>query len=169
MFTLSAAASAALLGFAAGLPGLALPWRPGAPAAAVIALAAAGLDLVSMRPGMPGPPSVRVQVPVQWSDLFPPGVVALLYGARLGAGPLTILPTWLWWGAFVLGVWLGPLHGMGVGLSFALARSISVLGLGMWVRENAPRRMGALRGLERRAAYALLGLAALLALTVSTP
>lgn len=123
------------------------------------------LDLLAMRPGGPRPPSVRSQVPVAWSSLFDPPVVALLYGARLGVGPLTILPTWLWWGAFALGVWLGPLPGMAVGVSFALARSVSVLGLGMWVRHRAAERMGRLRALERRAAYALLGIAAALALT----
>ena len=167
VFTLAASGSAALLGFAAGLPGLALP-GPSPMGAALVALAAVALDLLAMRPRGPQPPSVRKQVPVEWSSLFAPPVVALLYGARLGVGPLTILPTWLWWGAFLLGAWLGPLHGMAVGLSFAAARAVSILGLGMWVRERAAVRMGALRALERRSAYALLGMAAALALAVST-
>lgn len=169
VFTLAASASAALLGFFAGLPGLALPWRPAPGAAAALALAVVTLDLAAMRPAAPQPPSVRKQVPVEWSRLFAPAVVALLYGARLGVGPLTILRTWLWWGAFLLGALLGPLHGMAVGASFALARVISTLGLGMWVRQHAPRRMAHVRAVERRSAYALLGLAAALTVAVSTP
>ena len=168
VFTLSACGAAALAGFAAGLLGLGLPWRPTPMAAAVIALTAALLDLLGRRPGLPPPPSVRQQVPVRWSDLFPPGVVALLYGARLGVGPLTILPTWLWWGAFLLGAWLGPLEGVAVGVTFGVARAVTILGVGMWVRSNAARRMGLLRAVERRAGYALLGLVAAFTLAVST-
>lgn len=159
VFGVAAAASAALLGFAVGLPGLALS-DPGPHAAALVVLAAVVLDLVAMRPRGPMPPSVRKQVPVEWSRLFEPPVVALLYGARLGAGPLTILPTWLWWGAFLLGAWMGPFQGVAVGLAFAAARALSTLGLGMWVRRRAAERMGALRALERRTAYGLLLIAA---------
>ncbi|HWH31138.1 MAG TPA: hypothetical protein VNU01_00550 [Egibacteraceae bacterium] len=132
-----------------------------------MALAAVVLDLLATLPRGIQPPSVRTQVPVEWSRLFAPPVVALLYGARLGVGPLTILPTWLWWGAFLLGAWLGPLHGMAVGMSFAVARAVSTLGVGMWVRERAAERMGRLRAWEHRTAYALLLLAAAGALSAT--
>lgn len=123
------------------------------------------LDLVALWRGRPQPLSARTQVPVAWSELFPPPVVALLYGARLGVGPLTILPTWLWWAAFVLGAGHGPLPSAGVGFAFAVTRSGSVLGLGMWVRTQAPRRMARLRAMERRAACAVLGITTVVALT----
>lgn len=164
VFTLSAGSAAALAGFAVGLPFVAFA-PPGIRSAGGAALAATALDAVLLWRGKPQPPSVRTQVPVAWSDLFAPPVVALLYGARLGVGPLTILPTWLWWGAFVLGAWHGPLPSAAVGAVFAAARALSVLGLGMWVRTQAPRRMARMRAVERHAAYAVLGMVTVLALT----
>lgn len=156
-----------LAGFVAGLPFVAAP-RPSLAAAVLVSAVAAALDALLLWRGRPQPPSVRRQVPVEWSGLFAPPVVALLYGARLGVGPLTILPTWLWWGAFALGAWHGPLPSAVTGLAFALARSLSVLGLGWWVRADAPARMSRLRAGERAAAWLLLMLSAAWAVTVST-
>lgn len=164
VFTLAASASAALAGFAAGLPFVVAP-PPSALTASVVAGFAVLLDAVGLWRGSGQALSVRKQVPVAWSELFAPPVVALLYGARLGVGPLTILPTWLWWAAFALGALHGPLASAGVGFAFAVTRSVSVLGLGMWVRTQAPRRMARLRAVEHRAAYAVLGVAAVVALT----
>lgn len=160
---MAASASAALAGFVVGLP-FVVARPPTALTASVVAGLAVLLDAVGVWRGSGQALSVRRQVPVEWSGLFPPPVVALLYGARLGVGPLTILPTWLWWAAFVLGAWHGPLPSAGVGTAFAVTRSVSVLGLGMWVRTQAPRRMARLRALERHAAYAVLGIVTVLAL-----
>jgi hypothetical protein len=54
--------------------------------------------------------------------LFSPPVTASLYGARLGVGPLTILPTWLWWAAAVLAASAGPAVGALVGAVFGATR-----------------------------------------------
>jgi hypothetical protein len=168
VFTASAASAAALVGFAAGLPFVGLP-PPSPVGTAVVAAVAVVLDALGLWRGRPQPPSVRSQVPAAWSDLFVPPVVALLYGARLGVGPLTILPTWLWWAAFGLGAWHGPLPSAGVGIAFALARAVSVLGLGMWVRTQAPRRMARLRAMEQAAAWVVLAVIAAASAVVAQP
>ena len=101
--------------------------------------------------------AVRKQVPQYWGRIFPPRTVAVLYGARLGVGPLTLLPTWLWWAAIVIGASRGPWVGAATGATFAVARTIT-----MWV---AGTRARSLDGADRRiriaiAALSLVALAA---------
>jgi hypothetical protein len=171
LLSASAGATGALAGFAAGV--LALPLgafagRPGAPAVGVAAAAAVVLDAVAARSGRFAPPSVRRQVPREWSRLFTPPAVALLYGARLGVGPLTILPTWLWWAASALGAWAGPWPSTAAGAVFGVARTLLMVVLAEWVAPAAPARMTRLRAAESRArtaaAAAVLAVAAVLIL-----
>jgi hypothetical protein len=130
--------------------------------AALVALVAVALDLLAVRTGRPRPPSVRRQVPQAWSRLFAPSTVAVLYGARLGVGPLTILPTWLWWGAFLVAAVGGPWSGALAGALFGGVRTLAGVALGEWVAPDAPRRMARLRAAEAPARWATGGVALLL-------
>lgn len=100
MLVASGTASAALVGLIAGV---ALQWAPrlDLPALLALAMVAVLADVARVRFGRPTPVSVGKQVPVEWGRLFDPRVVAVLYGARLGVGPLTMLSTWLWWAATI--------------------------------------------------------------------
>lgn len=117
VITLQAAAgvlSAGVLGLAVGAL-----WPAAWDAPAWLALVATALDAVRVPP-----PSVRRQVPAYWGRIFDARTVAVLYGARLGIGPLTILPTWLWWAALVAGAAEGPWTSAFVGATYAVVRTI---------------------------------------------
>lgn len=75
-------------------------------------------------------PSVRRQVPQLWGRILPAPTVAVLYGARLGVGPLTILRTWIWWAALVVGASAGPWWSAAVGATFGLGRIVAMLAAG---------------------------------------
>jgi hypothetical protein len=127
LLALSSAVTGALTGFAAGvvwtvatLPEL------GRGAAAAVVVAAAAADLLGIRP-----PSSGRQVPREWSRVFPLRTVAVLYGSRLGVAPLTILNTWMWWAALVVGASLGPWTSVLVGLTFGSTRGVLT---GTWHR-----------------------------------
>lgn len=92
----------------------------------VVAVVASGLvfDLVGMGTGRMKPPAVGRQVPQEWSRLLPPPVVAVLYGARLGVGPLTILSTWSWWSATLISALLGLGPAVAVGAMFGSVRLV---------------------------------------------
>lgn len=145
LLALSGALSGALVGFALGLVPV-----PDAPY--WLAIVAAVLDALRV-PTL----AVRNQVPQYWGRIFPPRTVAVLYGARLGVGPLTLLPTWLWWAAIVIGASRGPWIGAATGATFAVARTVT-----MWV---AGTRARALDGADHkiRVAIAALSLVALAA------
>ncbi len=115
----SGTASAVLVGL---ITGVALQWLPRIGLSALLALAmiAVTADLLRVRFGRPSPLSVGKQVPVEWGRLFDPRVVAVLYGARLGVGPLTMLSTWLWWAATI-----------GAALTSVLASVITALVFGV--------------------------------------
>lgn len=118
----------------------------------VVAVPVALLDAVRVPA-----PSVRRQVPQYWGRIFPPRTVAVLYGARLGVGPLTILPTWLWWAATAIAVSRRPWAGAAAGVAFAVSRVIT-----MWL---AGIRARAIDGADRtiRLTFAALALVALAA------
>jgi hypothetical protein len=145
LLALSGALTGALVGFAVGL--IPMPDVP-----VWIAIPAALLDVLRV-PVL----AVRRQVPQYWGRIFSPQLTAVLYGARLGVGPLTILPTWLWWAAMAVGVSRGPWAGAAAGMSFALARAIT-----MWVVGTRARTLDRLDGVVRVAfaAIALFALAA---------
>ena len=139
----TAALTGALAGFGAGVAWRAVGWPALAPWSVVAAVGVAlALD------GSPVAPwSVRRQVPQLWGRIFPPVTVAVLYGARLGVGPLTILRTWLWWAMFVVGASAGPWWSAGVGAVFGAVRVAAMVAVGV--------RAGGLRALERRWATGL--------------
>ena len=152
-------ASAALVG--AVWQALDLP-RASVVVAAAIALVAVALDAAGVRPL-----DIRRQVPQLWGRLFAPETVAVLYGARLGVGPLTILTSWLWWAAIAIAVTLGPLPAAAVGASFHVARVITMLAATAGAQSCMPDRIAAVQRRERGAARAAVALTAVLALTAA--
>lgn len=159
LLALSAGTSGALAGFAAGVAwALAGAPVPGTSfAVAAVALTAAADSLYRWK-GVPRPPSVRRQVPVLWTGLFAPETVALLYGARLGVGPLTVLPSWSWWSALVLAAARGPIHALLVAGFFGVARVVLITGLAEWARKDMAVRMGWLARQEVAVATLLVGI-----------
>jgi hypothetical protein len=150
-------ASAAVLG--ALWQALDLP-RATVGVAAAIALGAVALDAAHVRPL-----DVRRQVPQLWGRLFSPATVAVLYGARLGVGPLTILTSWLWWAAVALAVTLGPLAAAVVGAAFHVARVVTMSTATAGAQTCMPDRIASVRRREHRVARAVVALVAALALT----
>lgn len=122
LLALSGALTGALGGFAVGI--IPMPDVP-----VWVAIPAGLLDAL----GVPTL-SVRRQVPQYWGRIFSPQLTAVLYGARLGVGPLTILPTWLWWAAMAVGVSRGPWAGAAIGMTFAVARTITMWAVGTRAR-----------------------------------
>lgn len=119
----SAGATGALAGFALGLAAQLLGVPSAGPSAlALLVVAGVAADLAWRRLGRPRPLSVGRQVPQSWGRLFGPRVVALLYGGRLGVGPLTMLNTWLWWASALGAASLGAWPSATVGMSFGVAR-----------------------------------------------
>jgi hypothetical protein len=145
----SAGATGALAGFV-----LALPWAvAGAGSAtalvcAALLAAAAAADLVLALTGRPRPWAVRRQVPREWGRVFPPAGAALLYGARLGVGPLTILSTWLWWAVVLAAATLGPGPSALVGTAFGVVRCVVMVAVASVAAHDMPRRMAAVRSAE---------------------
>lgn len=152
LLLLSGVSSAAVAGFAGGifwtvspLPGLDVTMIVVAAGTAVV------LDVGHRATGRLRPPSVGRQVPQDWSRVFDPPVVAVLYGARLGVGPLTILNSWSWWAAFLVGAAGGPAVGALVGVGFAVSRTVVMIAVGEWARGAMAAQMGRVRGGDRLA------------------
>ncbi len=123
----SASVTGGLVGFMLGVILILLPDASGGSTLIVGLLGAAIIaDLSNLVAGKPQPFTLGRQVPREWRDLLNPRLVAGLYGARLGVGPLTILSTWMWWAgslaAATLGVWTSVLFGS----LFAAARVVSM-------------------------------------------
>lgn len=156
----SAASSGALAGF--GL-GVALGW----PLRRVFLFDAAAAAVVGVVVVLDGrgvrPPAVGRQVPRTWTQAFSLPVAALLYGARLGVGPLTVLNTWLWWGAVVLGAAAGVWWSTAVGAVFGLTRVAAMSAATRGATVDMPARMARVRRRE----HTLRRLAATLALAVA--
>lgn len=144
LLALSGAVTGALVGFALGV----VPMPDLTP---LLAVPAAVLDAL----GVPTV-SVRRQVPQYWGRIFPPRTTAVLYGARLGVGPLTMLPTWLWWAAMAVGASRGPWAGALTGITFAVARTVT-----MWAVGTRARRWD---GADRTIRMAVAALVAVVAL-----
>ncbi len=90
------------------------------------------LDACNLTFGRPSPPTSGRQVPQEWGKLFDARIVALLYGARLGVGPLTILSTWTWWSFTIAAALIGPGTGALAGAVFGFVRlmvTIAVSGI----------------------------------------
>ncbi len=156
----SGAASAALVGLAAGLV---LQFVPVATMEVLIALTLTAVlaDVAMLRFGRPKPLSIGRQVPVEWGRLFDSRVVALLYGARLGVGPLTMLSTWLWWAAAIgaaltsvtASVMIGVVFGVvRLAITVAASHRAELVGHASW--------FGGLRSVTEKAWLSLDGIAA---------
>ena len=136
--TTGAAAAAALTGFVFGVAGQGLMLVTAesgpAPERLVVGIVAAGLtlDVVHLITGGAPPISLGRQVPREWGRLLPLPVTAVLYGARLGVGPLTILSTWTWWAAVVAASAIGVWTTVMISTLFALCRMLvnAVAGFG---------------------------------------
>jgi hypothetical protein len=123
LLSTTAAFTGALAGFVAGVAWAASGRGAVTVAAAVVAVAGVlALDLTPLPPV-----SVRRQVPQAWGRLFGAPTVAVLYGARLGVGPLTILRTWSWWGAVLVAASAGVWWSVAVGGLFGLSRVLVML------------------------------------------
>jgi hypothetical protein len=156
----SAAASGALLGFVLGVAwALANLPEMAAAAALAVVVGAVGLDLLARRWARLAPPSVGRQVPREWSRYFTPSTVAVLYGARLGVGPATMLPSWLWWALVVLAASAGVWVSVAAGAAFGLVRTGVMVALAEWARRAMAPRMARLRAAEPVALAALAVLA----------
>lgn len=121
MLIASGTASGALVGFGAGVAGQLLARSTLTTLAALVTIAVAA-DLIASRFTRLKPLAIGTQVPVAWSRMFSPPVVALLYGARLGVGPLTILSTWLWWAVTLGAATVGVGTSVTVGAFFGFVR-----------------------------------------------
>lgn len=146
LLALAATGSGAVAGFAAGVVWAAVG-LPGAsqPLAALVVAVALVLDVM----GLPRPLAVGRQVPRSWARVLPLRVAAVLYGARLGVGPATILNTWLWWAAALVGAAAGPWWSTAVGGAFGLARVAAMLLVSAHVEDDMAARMQRLRIRER--------------------
>lgn len=136
VFAFAAVTAATLVGF---LSGAALGWvpDPSDQRIGLVLTAAVLADLAHRRTGRWAPIRVNGQVPRAWGTLFSPPVVGLLYGARLGVGPLTLLPTWLWWAATGLAAITDAGAAAAVGAAFGLVRAIGIVGISL-VGERQP-------------------------------
>lgn len=181
IFTLAALASGGLIGFAAGAIAGWIPDPSPLVLALALATALAGdvVHLAGQRRGRRWLTPLRIdgQVPREWSQIFAPRTVALLYGARLGVGPTTLLPTWTWWMATLASATLGPGPAALVGLSFAATRVATMLAVSLTADQRPDpgdwfRSVGAQRARAQRlilAACGLLVVGGLSACTASDP
>jgi hypothetical protein len=156
--------TAALVGLVAGVL---FQFAPSATIEILIALALVAVvaDIARLRFGHPIPLSIGRQVPVEWGRLFDPRVVALLYGARLGVGPLTMLSTWLWWAATIGAALTSVATSVMIGVVFGVVRLlITVIASQRADRAGHASWFGNLRSHTTGAWLSLDGIAAVLAL-----
>lgn len=148
LLTTTSAATGALAGFAAGgLLDMVVDVDRLEPRGLALAVALAFSTTLVLDAGI-APLSVRKQVPQLWGRIFSASTTAVLYGARLGVGPLTILRSWWWWTAFVLAALAGVWTAVLVGALFGAARVVAMLTAGTnaggrqdaerWVRRAGP-------------------------------
>ena len=126
LFTLAVTLSSVGLGATAGSLWTALGTPPlGEWAASALLGVALLMDLSGLRPL-----ATHRQVPREWGRLLGGRAAAVLYGLRLGIGPLTILNSWAWWIGLIVGVSHGAVGGTIAGAAFALSRAGVTLGAG---------------------------------------
>ena len=143
VLTLAGSATAAATGLLAGL--LLGPLPDPSTAVVAVVVAASGLgDLARVHPL-----DVGRQVPLEWGRWFSATTTALLYGARLGVGPLTVLTSWTWWAGLLLAGLHGPLVAVIATVVFHLVRvAVMVLGVAGSSR-SGPRRAALIARLDR--------------------
>lgn len=101
-----------------------------------LVMAALALDLLKVRPL-----AVGRQLPTAWGRIFGPEGASLLYGARLGIAPATILMTWLWYAATIVAMTEGPLVGAVTGVVFQVARIATICIAVSGASDAVPQRM----------------------------
>lgn len=141
---------------------------------AIVALVVSAAVLADLsRPLFPwlAPVALGRQVPAEWGRLFGPKLAAALYGTRLGVGPLTILSSWAWWAALVVGATLGPWTSAAVGASFALSRTLTTVaaGYGVVTGIGMHHRIDSLDRWEPAVVFASTGLLCAAALVLVLP
>ena len=133
------------------------------PLAWILVAIGVGLDLVVLATGRPKPVANGRQVPREWGRWLSPQAVAVLYGARLGVGPLTMLSTWTWWSVTIAAAVIGLGATLAVALTFALVRLVvSVLFSELALARSHPGSFGRLRA-RHRPGWLTLNLVALTA------
>jgi hypothetical protein len=148
LLAVSAAVAGGTAGFGLGVAWAVLPLPAMGPtAAAGVAAAAVAGDVAWRRWRSPRPWSVNRQVPAAWSRLFGVRGAAVLYGGRLGVGPLTVLNTWLWWVGAVVAASLGPGPSAAVGAGFGAVRAGVIV---VVARRAAPAMSAAMARLQAR-------------------
>lgn len=127
------------------------------------------LDLAVLLVGGPRPPAGGRQVPREWGRLFQPATVAVLYGARLGVGPLTILSTWTWWAVTLASGLMGPAPAALVGGTFGFVRMAVTVAVSLAALDPAETSLyRRLRSATRPSRATLTGLAALALVATAT-
>jgi hypothetical protein len=164
LLVLAGTATGGLVGFFLGAGWLATGWPAASPVVSAAVVAAALVADLVVRPL-----DVRRQVPQVWGRMFGARTVAVLYGARLGVGPLTILTTWLWWAATALAATHGPWVGAASGAAFHVARTVTMLGVvaGTATGTDMGLRMAAVRRSEGPVKVTVATLAAALAIAAA--
>lgn len=165
----SGALTGGLVGLAAGALWAGLGLLPLGPVTTALVIGAALVaDRASQRWPTLLPLAVGRQVPEAWGRLFGARLAATLYGARLGVGPLTVLRTWTWWAALLVGASLDPWPSAGVGVTFALSRTAAtvVTGRGAATGVVMRDRMAALNSAEPLVAAGTTWLLAAAAVTL---
>ena len=133
------------------------------PLAWILVAIGVGLDLVVLATGRPKPVANGRQVPREWGRWLSPPAVAVLYGARLGVGPLTMLSTWTWWSVTIAAAVMGLGATLAVASTFALVRLVvSVLFSELALARSHPGSFGRLRA-RHRPGWLTLNLVALTA------
>jgi hypothetical protein len=164
LLAVTAAGTGALAGWVLGLLWLGIG-LPGASSRLAVAVAAVTIGLEVL--GRPRPLALRRQVPQLWGRILGERTVAVLYGARLGVGPLTVLPTWLWWGSAVAGAAAGPWVGAAAGAAYGLARILTSIGATTGVTSGGAMacRIGRVRSVDRPARLVAVLVVAVLTVT----
>ena len=153
---LGASGAGAVSGFVFGVGWLVARVGPMDPrVAGTILLSASALDVAAARNPRWRPLAVRSQVPREWTALLPLPTAAALYGARLGVGPFTLLPTWLWWAAAVIAASAGVGVSVAVGLAFGLVRAATIVVASAIVQGAMPARMARLRSAAAAVSFGL--------------
>ena len=88
-----------------------------------VVVAAGLLDLTSVRP--PGP---QRQVDENWLSTYRDWVVGLGYGAQLGTGFVTVVPTFGTWALLVVSASVGLPLAAAIGVAFGVGRSLLLIG-----------------------------------------
>ncbi len=157
VFSVAAVGTAAVLGALLGAAGAPLPLRWMLIAAALVAAVAALREAGIVRFDVP---ALRRQVPERWRRERPLTVWSSGYGAILGAGFGTFLPTATFWAACMGALALGdPWAGAVCMAAFGVGRGVMIVGAG----SNPVRRLGRTHRLVRPVNIAVLsGCAALI-------